>query len=755
MWNLRDSETAVMAYADRQSVRPGGRIDFKVSCVGADTYRADIVRLHSPAVGPGPHTPAFREAELGTPVCGEHRAATQPIYPGSYVLIPGRGRTELPDGFTVSLNACPTLLEAGRQVLFSALDDRTQAGFALFIDPDGRIGAVIGGGTGNPADNQTYRSRTSTAENRWTSVTLTCDAAGAMRIRAAPISSHLLEAVDHEQDALETGRPPELGPGPISIGARIVTDEAGRAHPTSCFNGRIERPRLFDRVLDEAESADLAARGPAAPAEGALADWDFSAGIDSEEAVDASGNGWNGRTRNLPTRGVGGSNWSGSAADWRQRPDEYGAVHFHDDDLSDAGWDTSFTLTVPDDWPSGCYAGRFRAGGAEFYAPFVVLPPAGGPTAEAVFLLPTATYCAYANLRIRLTSPWNELIHGRLTVLDDTDLLMLRFPEIGRSTYDSHTDGSTVVYSSMHRPVTNFRPKGRIYKFCQDLLITAWLETEGVAFDVITDDDLERLGAEAIAPYRTVITASHPEYTSTGMFDAVEDYLRGGGRLMYIGGNGFWHRFAYHPRRPGVGEVRRTDLPRLWASDVSQGHHSFTGEAGGTWIGLGRAPQLITGVGFVTQGFDECSYYRRTEASRDPRTRFIFEGIDDEIIGDYGLLQNGAAGYEIDRTDAGLGTPAHALVVASSENHSNLYDLMVGALEDTLPVIDPEAPDRIRADMVFFETPGGGAVFSVGSIAWSGSLSYNGYDNNAAGVSRNVLRRFLDPAPFEMPGGGS
>ncbi len=755
MWSLHGGESFVMAYANRQSVRPGGAVAFKVSCAGAETYRADIVRLHSPAVGPGPHAPPFREVEQATPVCGERRAVHQPIYPGSYVLIPGRGRTELPDGFTLCLNVCPTFLEAGRQVVFSALDHRTQAGFSLFIDPDGRIGAVMGGGTGDPADNQTFLGRAAAAENRWTSVTLSCSAAGEVRIRAAAAASHLLEATGCEEDGGAAGRAPELGPGPVSIGAQIVMDEAGRAHPSACFNGRIERPRLFDRVLGGGEAAALAERGPAAPAEGALADWDFSAGIDSERAADASGNGWDGATKNLPTRGVAGSNWSGRTKDWRERPEEYGAVHFHDDDLSDARWETSFTLEVPEDWPSGCYAGRFRAGGAEFYVPFAVLPPAGGPTAEAVFLLPTATYCAYANLRIRLTSQWNELIHGRLTVLDDTDLLMLRFPEIGRSTYDSHTDGSTVVYSSMHRPVTNFRPKGRIYKFCQDLLTTAWLEHEGVPFDVVTDDDLDREGAELIAPYRTVITSSHPEYISTNIFDAVESYLRGGGRLMYLGGNGFWHRFAYHLDRPGVGEVRRTDLPRLWASDVSQGNHSFTGEAGGTWIGLGRAPQLITGVGFITQGFDECSYYRRTEAGRDPRARFIFEGVDGEIIGDFGLLQGGAAGYEIDRADAGLGTPAHALVVASSENHSNLYDLMVAALEDTLPVTDPGQPDRIRADMVFFETPGGGAVFSAGSIAWSGSLSCNGYDNNAAAVSRNVLRRFLDPAPFEMPGGAA
>ena len=61
-------------------------------------------------------------------------------------------------------------------------------------------------------------------------------------------------------------------------------------------------------------------------------------------------------------------------------------------------------------------------------------------------------------------------------------------------------------------------------------------------------------------------------------------------------------------------------------------------------------------------------------------------------------------------------------------------------------------PD-VRADMTFFETPGGGAVFSVGSIAWGASLPHNGYDNNVARISENVVRRFLEDAPFPMPDG--
>ena len=44
------------------------------------------------------------------------------------------------------------------------------------------------------------------------------------------------------------------------------------------------------------------------------------------------------------------------------RPEEYGAIHFHDDDLGDANWDVDFEFTVPEGMRSGVYAARVRAG---------------------------------------------------------------------------------------------------------------------------------------------------------------------------------------------------------------------------------------------------------------------------------------------------------------------------------------------------------------------------------------------------------
>jgi N,N-dimethylformamidase len=46
--------------------------------------------------------------------------------------------------------------------------------------------------------------------------------------------------------------------------------------------------------------------------------------------------------------------------------------------------------------------------------------------------------------------------------------------------------------------------------------------------------------------------------------------------------------------------------------------------------------------------------------------------------------------------------------------------------------------------MVFFETVGGGAVFTPGSIDWVASLSHNEYQNNVSKITENVVRRFLD-----------
>ena len=154
------------------------------------------------------------------------------------------------------------------------------------------------------------------------------------------------------------------------------------------------------------------------------------------------------------------------------------------------------------------------------------------------------------------------------------------------------------------------------------------------------------------------------------------------------------------------------------------------------------------GIGFAAQGFDRASYYERTEASYTSRAAWIFDGVHGERIGTSGL-GGGAAGQEVDRYDTRLGSPEHAIVLASATDFGP--DMIRTKEEFEAAVTFPTPDPYVRADMTFFETPNGGAVFSVGSISWFGALARDGWDNDIAQITTNVVRRFLDQAPFELP----
>ena len=65
-----------------------------------------------------------------------------------------------------------------------------------------------------------------------------------------------------------------------------------------------------------------------------------------------------------------------------------------------------------------------------------------------------------------------------------------------------------------------------------------------------------------------------------------------------------------------------------------------------------------------------------------------------------------------------------------------------------LPNLGGDQNERVHADLAFYETAAGGAVFATGSIAWCGSLLHNDCDNNVSRITWNVLERFLDDTPF-------
>ena len=97
-----------------------------------------------------------------------------------------------------------------------------------------------------------------------------------------------------------------------------------------------------------------------------------------------------------------------------------------------------------------------------------------------------------------------------------------------------------------------------------------------------------------------------------------------------------------------------------------------------------------------------------------------------------------------------LGTPANAVILASSEAHQEHFVLVheeqlthVDTVPRTAQPPGGRPEELIRADLIYFETPKGGAVFSTGSITFAGSLPWNDGQNNVSQMVENVIRGFL------------
>ena len=741
--------SVLLGYCDPWSVAPGQPVRFMISCTEADEYRADIVRVRSPRYGGD--APPFREEVIDLPVNRTYPAKAQSIAAGSYAAVPVSPVFSALASFTVQAYVWPTRPGDGRQALLGTWSASTPTGFGLDLDDNGALELRMGAGAG---ESFKLCSETPLAERHWYLVAGSFDReTGVARLLQIPYRLHGFSPFTSVHREAKTHLYTSSD-GPFLIAARPSTASAeGKLASGAHFDGKIDRPRLTNRALSERDVVALATDESLHDFEDCLvAAWDFGRDITGTRITDTGPRALHGECVNLPTRAMTGHNWSGKTADWRQAPEEYAAIHFHRDDIYDCAWDTDFELTLPPDLASGIYAARLRAGELEYHVPFFVRPPRGQASAKIAFLVPTATYMAYANIVLAMGDDREEATAGALNVIDRIDLFQWEMPEMGLSTYDHHRDRSGVCYSSRLRPTLNVRPTARSWSGTTDMLIVDWLEHTGLGFDVITDEDLHSEGSELLAPYQVVVTGCHPEYYSLEMLNGLEAWLNRGGRLMYMGGNGFYWRISFHESLNGVMEVRRAEGGiRTWAARAGEYHHSFTGELGGLWRRQRRPPNLIAGIGFISQGSDSGSYYRRKIAADNPRAGFVFEGVDDEILGDFGLCLGGAASIELDCVDRLLGTPAHTVVLASSERHSNIYQLVPEELFQNHPMTDATQNPDIRADMVFFETPNGGAVFSTGSIGYAGSLSANVYDNNIARLTTNVLKRFVDETPFEMP----
>ncbi|MGI9357673.1 MAG: N,N-dimethylformamidase beta subunit family domain-containing protein [Rhizobiaceae bacterium] len=746
------TDIRLFGYCDPLSARAGEPIDFMISAEGTDEVKAEIVRLvHGDF---NPDGPGFIEEAVKTDIPEKLSVKRQYTQNGSFARVEDPDARLAPDAaFTIHAFIWPSLPHGSRQTILGRWSVTESRGYALGINPDGKLEFWIG--DGETVDQVT--ADTPLVPKVWVLAAATFDpATGKAVLRQIDVQNawnSLIGPVtpyDHNSHVTQTLRcAPSKVDAPFLIAGSHEENPARGSFVSLLFNGKIDRSGVVGRALG-AEDIEAITHGTAP--DNPIAYWDTTAGYDDRGIgtiiKDTGPHGLDAHGVNRPVRAMTGWNWKGREDCFRLDPGQYGGVAYHDDALTDCGWESGLSWTPPADLKSGVYALKITAGDAIDRIPVVVRPDK--PRAKIAVQMSTFTYLAYANEHLSFEAQIAQAIVAHTPVLSGEDLEYNKLQEFGLSTYDHHTDGAGVCYSSWKRPIINIRPGYRMagmnfpWALPADLSLLWWLEHAGYDYDLITDHDLDREGSAALNPYMAVLNVTHPEYYSETMLDATEHYLSQGGRVMYLGGNGYYWVTAACPDDPACIEIRKLDAgSRAWQAEAGEGYLASTGERSGLWRSRGRPPQKLVGLGFTTEGMDRAEPFERMPDSFHKRVAWIFDGIgDEEPIGDFGLALGGAAGVELDRYDLALGTPPHTLLLASSIDHTDNYPLVSEEITYAFPGRGGSQDPQVRGDMIYFSTANDGAVFAAGSIGWSQALPCKGGENNVATIMRNVLDAF-------------
>jgi N,N-dimethylformamidase len=232
--------------------------------------------------------------------------------------------------------------------------------------------------------------------------------------------------------------------------------------------------------------------------------------------------------------------------------------------------------------------------------------------------------------------------------------------------------------------------------------LLGWLEREGFGYDLYAETQLHE-GLLDLDRYRVLVLSTHPEYWTREMYNQIRDWVcERGGKLAYLGGNGI------------NCEVEFLDATRMAVHNLDWGVRQAEFES--RFHMRGESSARLLGTATTMAGYETGAPYRVLDAGH-----WAFEGTGltaGDLFGSASLDRRaigGASGHETDKLTASA--PANVRLLAKGAN-----------------------PDDGGGEMVYFDTPSGGAVFSVGSISYTCSIFV---DDIVSAVTRNVLRRFL------------
>jgi N,N-dimethylformamidase beta subunit-like, C-terminal len=361
---------------------------------------------------------------------------------------------------------------------------------------------------------------------------------------------------------------------------------------------------------------------------------------------------------------------------------------------------------------SGLYFFRAStASGLRFSFPWVVAPK--GPSAPVAVLASTITWSAYNSFGGRSNYinadalPQSPIVNSRaeLSRYQSAEFGTWGFTEYVPLSFDRPEPFNHIPFEE--RITDPIEGRQACHLAAAEWRLLGWLERQGFSYDLYAEPQLDD-GTLDLPAYRVLVLSVHPEYWTLRMYDLVKRWVfEQGGRLMYLGGNGL--NCEVELTEDGAMVVRNESITDLWPSGM--------GGADSRFAMRHESEANLLGVTFTPAGAMTGAPYRVLDADH-----WVFAGIglrNGDTFGEKCLHQRcpgGASGHETDKVSAS--SPRNVNRLAKGLN-----------------------PHDGGAEMVVFDTPSGGAVFSAGSISYPAALPV---DEHVSRITENVLRRFLE-----------
>jgi len=348
------------------------------------------------------------------------------------------------------------------------------------------------------------------------------------------------------------------------------------------------------------------------------------------------------------------------------------------------------------------------ASGAFFSFPWIVAP--GQPTCKLAVLASNITWNAYNAFGGRSNYIHADRFPPTPTVNSRQELKRYTDPEhlhYDCEAYDPLSFDRPEPINSIaasERVIDPIEGRAACHVAPAEWRFLAWLEREQFACDLYAETQFH-YGDLDLSDYKALVISTHPEYWSRSMYQRLKRWVfEEGGKLLYLGGNGINCEVEFIDGTTIIcrnGDQREMNRRKL----ESRFHLRHESEAN------------LLGVVFTEAGAMTAAPFRVVDAEH-----WVFAGTHlsaGEVFGQRSLhrrCEGGASGHETDKISPS--SPKNVRLLAQGTNR-----------------------DNGGAQMIYYDTPSGGEVFSAGSITWTSSVLV---DDAVSKITANVIRRFLE-----------